>query len=177
MHPALHPDRNQSQCGLKPLTTFRRSATFIFVVAALLLANSGPSQAKESIPNRLFEGPQVPNEVPRKVAQQLNYPPAPAPSKDNIVPPGGENQYYPIRSDGQPYMLILDKTINMTESINRFYYDPKWRGELWVPADPLTYPEKATRLMATWQEYDQQNIYRVGNGIARWIEKVSGFGP
>lgn len=146
------------------------------LAALFLLVASTGAQAGEQIPNRLFEGPTVPETVTRKVAQQLN-PPAPAPSSDNVVPAPSEYQYFPIRSDGQPYMLYLDKTINMTETLNRFYYDPKWRGELWVPEDPVTFPEKATRLLSTWQEYDQQNIFRVGNGLARFIEKMSGFGP
>jgi hypothetical protein len=150
----------------------------------------------DDIPNRLFDGQNVPASVNRQVASQLNYqqapvlpkqkkqlaselsyPPAPAPSSDNVVPPAAETQYFPIRTDGQPYMLMLDKTINLTDALNRFYYDPRWRGEIWVPQDPVTFPEKATRLFSTFQEYDQQNIFRVGNGLARWIEKMSGFGP
>lgn len=140
--------------------------------------NSGSTAlATESIPDRLFDGLTVPKQVTQRVAQQLNYPPAAQPTPDNVVPPPGENRYFPIRSDDQPYFLMVDKTINITDALNRFYYDPKWRGEVWTPPDLMTLPEKATRLLSTWPEYNEQSILRVGNGMAQWIEKLSGYGP
>ncbi len=177
MHPALSCHQ---RCRTAKQRSRRTGGHFAWAsVAAVffLLVATNASVAGETIPSRLFDGQDVPERMTKKIAQKMKYPAAAQPGKDDVAPPPAENQYFPIRSDDQPYMLAVDKTINLTDALNRFYYDPKWRGEMWVPTDPVTFPEKAIRLMSTWQEYDQQNIFRVGNGLARWIEKMSGFGP
>ncbi|MDX1987338.1 MAG: hypothetical protein SFV17_11680 [Candidatus Obscuribacter sp.] len=104
-------------------------------------------------------------------------PPAPMPSPDNLVPPPGEEIYFPVRADGQPFLLNIDTTINLTDAISSFYYDPKWRGEVWAPFDQVSLIERSTRLMSTWQEYDQFSQYRILNVINKKLEKYSGFGP
>ena len=82
-----------------------------------------------------------------------------------------------MREDGQPYLLNVDVSVNMTRSLNQFYYDPKWRGEEWVPFDQVTLIESGTRLMSTWKEYDEFSTLRVMNGFHKFFEKYSGFGP
>lgn len=104
-------------------------------------------------------------------------PPAPMPSPDNLVPPPSEEIYFPVRADGQPFLLNIDTTINLTDAISSFYYDPKWRGEVWAPFDQVSLIERSTRLMSTWQEYDQFSQYRILNTINKKLEKYSGFGP
>ncbi|MBK8219725.1 MAG: hypothetical protein IPK73_01765 [Candidatus Obscuribacter sp.] len=104
-------------------------------------------------------------------------PPAPMPSPDNLVPPPSEEIYFPVRADGQPFLLNIDTTINLTDAISSFYYDPKWRGEVWAPFDQVSLIERSTRLMSTWPEYDQFSQYRIFNVINKKLEKYSGFGP
>ena len=94
-----------------------------------------------------------------------------------LVSPPGESSYFPVREDGQPYLLNVDVSVNMTRSLNQFYYDPKWRGEEWVPFDQVTLIESGTRLMSTWKEYDEFSTLRVMNGFHKFFEKYSGFGP
>jgi hypothetical protein len=98
-------------------------------------------------------------------------------SPDKLIAPPGENPFFPVRTDGQPYILNIDTTVNLTDAMNRFYYNPRWRGEVWTPFDQVDEIERATRLMATWFEYDQENIFRKGDPVAKWFERVSGFGP
>lgn len=98
-------------------------------------------------------------------------------SPDKLIAPPGENPYFPVRTDGQPYILNMDTTVNLTDALNRYYYNPRWRGEVWTPFDQVDQIEKATRLMSTWFEYDQENIYRKGDPVAKWFERLSGFGP
>lgn len=107
----------------------------------------------------------------------LPEPAAPEPSPDNLVPPPSEEIYFPVRTDGQPFLLNIDTTINLTDSISSFYYDPKWRGEVWAPFDQVSLIERSTRLMSTWPEYDQFSYYRVLNGVNKRLERMSGFGP
>lgn len=107
----------------------------------------------------------------------LPEPAAPEPAPDNLVPPPSEEIYFPVRADGQPFLLNIDTTINLTDSISSFYYDPKWRGEVWAPFDQVSLIERSTRLMSTWPEYDQFSYYRVLNGVNKRLERMSGFGP
>lgn len=123
---------------------------------------------KDLIPNRLFIGQKVP---------RLLAPPAPEPGKDKLVPPPGEEMYYPVRMDGQPYVLNVDRTVNLTDALNRFYYDPRWRGEVWVPFDQISTIERATRLMSTWREYNEFSTFRILNKVNIFFERWSGFGP
>lgn len=108
---------------------------------------------------------------------ELAEPPAVAPPEDLVVTPPGEEAYFPVRPDGQPFLVNIDTTINLTDRISGFYYDPKWRGEVWAPFDQVSLIERATRLMATWPEYDQFSTLRKFNGVHKFFEKYSGFGP
>ncbi len=110
-------------------------------------------------------------------AVSLPYPPAPMPNPDKLVKPAGETTVFPIRADGQPFVLDQDVTVNLTEALNRYYFNPAWRGEEWGPFNSFWIPEHAVVLMPTWQEYDQFSIYRVGNGFHKFFEKYSGYGP
>ena len=109
--------------------------------------------------------------------ETLPEPAAPQPAEDNLVPPPSEEIYFPVRADGQPFLLNIDTTINLTDTISSFYYDPKWRGEVWAPFDQVSLIERSTRLMSTWQEYDQFSTLRLFNKVNKTFEKYSGFGP
>lgn len=108
---------------------------------------------------------------------KMAYPDAPLPNRDRLVAPPGENAYFPARPDGQPYILNVDSTVNLTRALNEFYYNPKWRGEVWTPFDQFDQIERATRLMGTYREYDEFSVLRVLNGVNKWFEKWSGYGP
>ncbi len=107
----------------------------------------------------------------------LTLPQAPIPNPDKLVPPAGETTVFPLRADGQAFVLDQDVTVNMTDALNRYYYNPKWRGEEWGPFNSYWIVERGALLMPTWQEYDQFSIYRVGNGFHKFFEKYSGYGP
>ncbi|MFA7340516.1 MAG: hypothetical protein WC028_27280 [Candidatus Obscuribacterales bacterium] len=107
----------------------------------------------------------------------LPEPPAIEAPVDILVTPPGEEIYFPVRPDGQPFLVNIDTTVNLTDKINGFYYDPKFRGEVWAPFDQVSLIERATRMMATWPEYDQFSILRKFNGVNKFFEKYSGFGP
>lgn len=98
-------------------------------------------------------------------------------SQERLIPPPQEMRYFPVRADGQPFVLDIDTTVNFTDSLNRFYYDPKWRGEVWAPFNQWSIAERATRLMATWPEYDEFSQYRKLNKVNKFFERYSGFGP
>jgi len=100
-----------------------------------------------------------------------------APARDRLVSMPGESHYFPTTSDGTPVVLDLDTNVNLTDSLNRFYYDPKWRGEVWVPFNQWSLIERATRLMSTWPEYDEFSQYRKLNHVHKFFERYSGFGP
>ncbi len=87
------------------------------------------------------------------------------------------NQYFFTRTDGQPYFLAIDDTANMTDAINRFYFDTHLEGENWAPADFHTTLERSSRLMTSWQDYNAMSWWRLGNGVSRFLERSSGFGP
>ncbi len=89
----------------------------------------------------------------------------------------GEQVYFPTNPDGTPFVLDIDTTVNFTDALNRFYYDPKWRGEVWVPFNQWSVSERATRLMGTWPEYDEFSQYRKLNHVHKFFERYSGFGP
>lgn len=108
------------------------------------------------------------------------FPPEPAAveaAPDILVTPPGEEAYFPVRPDGQPFLLNIDTTVNLTDKLSDFYYDPKFRGEVWAPFDQVNLIERATRLMSTWQDYDQFSTYRKLNNVNKFFEKYSGFGP
>jgi hypothetical protein len=122
------------------------------------------------IPDKLFAGTTVPEQA-QAVAQTASAP------HEKLISPPGEDPYFPVRTDGQPYVLNVDSSINLTSALNHFYWDPKWRGEVWSPFDQPELAERAQRLMALWPEYDGANVFRVGTGINQWLERFSGFGP
>jgi len=97
--------------------------------------------------------------------------------KNALVSPPGEEMYFPVREDGQDYVINLDSTVNMTQTLNEFYYDPKWRGEVWAPFDQYSLIERATRRMGTWKEYDEFSELRIFNKWHKFWERASGFGP
>lgn len=97
--------------------------------------------------------------------------------KGGVILPPGEGFTYPVRDDGQNYVLNVDTTVNLTTALNKFYYDPKWRGEVWGPFDQVSLIERQTRLMSTWKEYDEFSQLRKLNIIHKFFERASGFGP
>jgi hypothetical protein len=107
----------------------------------------------------------------------LSYPKAPMPPAGKIVVPPQESPFFPLRPDGQAFVLDIDSTVNQTDALNRFYYDPSWRGEVWQPYDSYTLAEKGVRLMTTWPQYDAATQSRKFTRIHQWFEKWSGFGP
>ncbi len=136
---------------------------YTYLACVLVLTNGGAAEAS-SLDWLLFW------KKPRLVAPHVS-------SSGKLVRPPGESSYFPVREDGQPYMLNVDTTVNMTETINQFYYDPKWRGEVWVPFDQFSAIERGTRAMATWKEYDEFSELRKFNKIHKFFERSSGFGP
>lgn len=116
------------------------------------------------------------NFAPRKIAQNLRQADV-SPSSDRLPRMPGEVTQFPTNPDGSPFVLDIDTTVNFTDALNRFYYDPKWRGEVWVPFNQWTVVERATRLMSTWPEYDEFSQYRKLNHVHKFFERYSGFGP
>lgn len=110
-------------------------------------------------------------------AAGISYPDAPGPDPNHFVNAPSENNVFYARSDGQPVMGITDMTVNMTEAMNRLYYDPNWRGEVWAPFDTYTLVEKGTRLMSTWPEYHAATQWRFWTGWHTFWEKWTGYGP
>lgn len=149
----------------------QRRLGLLIALGAVAIACITPGRADDApfkaIPNHLFLAKKVP----------ILYPPAPAGNRDRLITPPGENQYFPVRADGQPYVLNIDRTVNLTAALNQFYYNPKWRGEVWTPFDQIDSIERATRIMGTWREYDEFSELRIFNGFHKFFEKYSGFGP
>lgn len=85
--------------------------------------------------------------------------------------------YFPVRFDDQPLYLMQNTTVNLTETLNRFYLDPHWRGEVWSPFEQFSIVEKMQRNMATWKEYDEFSELRIWNRWHKFWERASGFGP
>lgn len=97
--------------------------------------------------------------------------------RGGLVTPPGEGATFPVRDDGQNFVLNVDTTVNLTTALNKFYYDLKWRGEVWAPFDQVSLIERQTRLMSTWKEYDEFSELRKFNIIHKFFERASGFGP
>lgn len=98
-------------------------------------------------------------------------------ARGGLVTPPGEGATFPVRDDGQDFILNVDTTVNLTTALNKFYYDLKWRGEVWQPFDQVSLIERQTRLMSTWKEYDEFSELRKFNIIHKFFERASGFGP
>lgn len=110
-------------------------------------------------------------------AAEMAYPEAPGPNPDHLITPPGESIYFNVRPDGQPFALQIDTHANITEYLNRHYYDFNWRGEDWAPYDNVSNVEKVARLMNTWRTYNQANQYNLWNGFNQYMERNSGYGP
>lgn len=156
----------------KESTVVKKSISLAGALSAVLLtflnpANSACAQGVKHQGWHLF--------APRRIAQNPN-PSAPS-STDRPVKMPGEVTVFPTNPDGSQFVLDIDTTINFTDSFNRFYYDPKWRGEVWVPFNQWTIAERATRRMSTWSEYDEFSEYRKLNHVHKFFERYSGFGP
>lgn len=153
-------------------TVAKKKITSVSALSAVLLAFSIP--ANPALADNSFK----PFRFGRsnKIAQAIRQADF-APARDRLIAPPGEAHYFPTTPDGTPVVLDLDTTINFTESLNRFYYEPKWRGEVWVPFNQWSLIERATRLMSTWPEYDEFSQYRKLNHVHKFFERYSGFGP
>lgn len=120
--------------------------------------------------------------APRGFSQSpaLTYPPAPQPPADHIVVPPQVNEYFYMRPDGQPFVLNQDLTVNFTNQLNRYYFNPHWRGEEWAPYQNWWVGERQARLMSTYEEFDNFSVFRFlqpTNKIHKFFERSSGFGP
>ena len=107
----------------------------------------------------------------------LSYPQAPMPEQPALIPQPQENVYFPMRPDGQPFLLNIDNTVNYTNPINRVYYDPAWRGQSWAPFNCYPLVERGSRLMSTWPGYNNAVDRGHATRVNQWFEKASGFGP
>ena len=52
-----------------------------------------------------------------------------------------------------------------------------WRGYEWSPYPTYWIVERESRMMFLWPDYDEQNIYGLGNRWCKFLEKFSGYGP
>ena len=111
------------------------------------------------------------------IAAGITYPEAPGPNPDHLITPPSENPYFYVRPDGQAYTLQIDSTNNLTDYLNRHYYDFTWRGQQWSPWDTVTNSEKLVRSTHLWPEYNEANQWHLFNGWNRAWERYSGFGP
>jgi hypothetical protein len=137
----------------------------------LLLIVGGQPVSAEGIFTRLFG-------VPDPQYKSPQYEPrAHRPSADHLVVPPGERPYFLMRSDDQPYTINLDTTVNLTDWINGYYYNPWWEGENWTPFNQYEIVERSSRKMAIWKEYNEFSELRVLNPVNRFFERASGFGP
>jgi hypothetical protein len=150
----------------------------LVVLSSLVSLASSQAQARsqdgDEIPDQLFAGTTVPEQT-RAIAQTQTT--SGSARREKLISPPGENPYYPVRQDGQPFILNVDTTVNLTAALNEFYWNPKWRGEVWSPFDLPETIERASRLMTTWPEYDSENMFRIGTRPAQWLERYSGYGP
>jgi hypothetical protein len=110
-------------------------------------------------------------------AAGISYPEAPGPNPDHLITPPQENVYFYVRPDGQAFELQVDNTQNLTEYLNRHYYDANWEGMQWAPWNVSTTVMKQMRSMALFPEYNAANVFGVCNGWNRFFEVYSGFGP
>lgn len=156
---------DKSQVDIQKIST-SALATIVIVSAA---STNQPAFARKNdggIPDRLFTGELPPERIAAKGMHD-----------SRLVPPPGEETFFPTNFDGQSRILNVDSTVNLTVALNEFYYNPHWRGEYWTPFDQIDLIERATRLMSTWKEYNEANQYKVLNGVNVFFERYSGFGP
>jgi hypothetical protein len=142
------------------------AASLFILLATYLSPQAADASRRDEIPDRLFSGESAPQQL---AASRVVH--------DRLVAPPMEETFFPGNFDGQAKVLNIDSTVNMTIAINEFYYNPKWRGEYWVPFDQVDLIERASRLMSTWKEYNEANQYKVLNRVNVFFERYSGFGP
>src|SRR5277367_752561 len=161
----INPDIDGCQDGRKSLfrlwlanrvtgwRTLFAIATFLPAAFLSSLFLSPEAQAKEKqLPDRLFASTYAPEQLASNTSRGHD---------GRFITPPGEEAYFPTNFDGQPYILNIDTTVNLTKAINQFYYNPKWRGEVWTPFDQIEMSERVTRIMGTWREYDEFSSLRV----------------
>ena len=143
------------------------SATF-FIISSTSNSSAayGWHRDRDEIPDSLFQG-QTP---PERIAAARVH-------DGRLIPPPMEETFFPTNFDGQARVLNIDTTVNLTVAINQFYYNPKWRGEVWTPFDQVDLIERTTRLMSTWKDYNEANQFHLFNGVNVFFERYSGFGP
>ncbi|MBX9689122.1 MAG: hypothetical protein K2X27_20605 [Candidatus Obscuribacterales bacterium] len=110
-------------------------------------------------------------------AAGISYPEAAGPNPDHLITPPGENGFFPMRNDGQAFSLQIDSTNNLTDYMNRHYYDFRWDGATWSPWDTMSVSQKGVRLSHLWPEYNEANQFHLFNGFNVLMERLSGFGP
>jgi hypothetical protein len=107
----------------------------------------------------------------------LNRPEAPMPNPDVLIPPAGEADYIPLRSDGQAFILDEENFVNMTPFLNSQYFNPSWRGENWTPYQNFGIAEHMLPMMSLWSDYDEFSLVHRCNTWHKFFEKWSGYGP
>jgi hypothetical protein len=167
-HPSPCQEARGANSWFSDTSRTSRLAAALLLVLLAVCTSSQPSLASrgDDIPDRLFEGQTAPQHL---ASSKVVH--------DRMIPVPMEEVFFPTNFDGQAKVLNIDTTINMTVAINQFYYNPKWRGEYWVPFDQVDLCERASRLMSTWKEYDEANQYKVLNKVNIFFERYSGFGP
>ena len=82
-----------------------RNSTLLIVVA-IIITLAPCANAKKKDKERLFWGKTPPVYVQEPHAIQ----------KGELVKPPGQHQYFPVRDDGQDFVLNIDQTVNLTHS-------------------------------------------------------------
>ncbi len=108
---------------------------------------------------------------------QFAYPPAPPPPSGQLVAPPGENPYWAVRKDGQPYVNSADIRTNQTPTQNRTKYEPEWEGLVRSDFDSYSNPGRGERNFASWPEKNEFSVYRVGTRFNKMFERWMGFDP
>jgi hypothetical protein len=117
------------------------------------------------------------NSGPAPASTVLTYPEAPMPNPDVLIPPPHQIEVMPSRADGQRFQIYADQTVNLTDAMNRYSYNPASRGLNIVPFEDYWVSERITRLMALWTDYDEFSLLHHWNGFHKFFEKWSGYGP
>ena len=160
----LTDTRARSLTHIQKISAAALSTFFIFAIG-ISSSQVGSAVQGRDLPDRLFDG----QSAPERIAARFH--------DTKLVQPPMEETFFPMNFDGQARVDNIDTTVNLTVAINQFYYNPKWRGEVWTPFDQVELIERASRLMSTWKEYNEANQYRVLNGVNVFFERFSGFGP
>jgi len=139
------------------------------LVACLSGAQMSSARTHDNIPDQVYPGTTRPYQLP--------YPVGRAQPPGSPIPPPGEEHFFPIREDGQMFMLNVPIETNLTDRLNRFYFDPGWRGEVWTPFDTMTVAERQVYSMGTWKDYNEFSHLRKFNRFHYTMERWTGYGP